>query len=456
MKLQGIRTAILETVHQLWNLSKQQPCSEHCTLKLELSTILGNFESQLPFLKEHDQDAQNLTQKVDKIRLVGNSLPIEDSKNVQKNKSSGLRDYPPRKEDPTQSTSKSDITKSLLQLVSEKGKETDNPSERQVDLKSVEEFLRDREAKLLNEKKQVLERCSELEQSLELLKMEYEQCEDYWTVKLEEEREIFEQEQKISDEKFTELINKMTEYEEQFNSGDKARGEGRLTPIEEKVNLEQQYADLEEEFDQWKLQSQEELDEKEKQISELKTELESKPEKLDVSIQFPEEAQDSSTPFSYHSLDSAATFDVTSTRDSVDADAKVSEPEEPRKKGTRKRRSRQSASSADFSDQMETDISFDDVRWLIKKKTDIGFECKALQKQREKLRQEVAELQSIKEMNDYRVMNSLVVPPVVDIGTMQALYLRIQAQEQRQKDLLACIRHQQQDTMRLLHRKIGF
>ena len=73
-----------------------------------------------------------------------------------------------------------------------------------------------------------------------MLKIEYEECEDYWTAKLEEERQLFEQEQKISDEKFSELIAKMAEYEELISPIDKVKNGGRLSPIEEKFNLEQQ------------------------------------------------------------------------------------------------------------------------------------------------------------------------------------------------------------------------
>jgi len=90
------------------------------------------------------------------------------------------------------------------------------------------------------EKKQLTERCQELERSLDLLKAEYEECEDYWTAKLEEERQLFEQEQKISDDKLAELINKITEYEELISPSDKLKSNGRLSPIEEKFNLEQQ------------------------------------------------------------------------------------------------------------------------------------------------------------------------------------------------------------------------
>ncbi|XP_058826455.1 ninein isoform X2 [Topomyia yanbarensis] len=89
-------------------------------------------------------------------------------------------------------------------------------------------------------------RCDELEASLEQMSKEYEACEDYWQNKVNEERQLFEEEQRISDDKFNELLKKMAEYEEQFaGQGSSKVEDGRLSPIEEKDILEQQYLDLE-------------------------------------------------------------------------------------------------------------------------------------------------------------------------------------------------------------------
>lgn len=122
-----------------------------------------------------------------------------------------------------------------------------------------------------------------------MLRSEYEQCEDYWASKLDEERQLFEQEQKISDEKFAELIEKMAEYEDQFNTTD--RSDGRLSPIEEKSSLESQYNYLEEEFERWKLDTQEEMEKKEQEVEELKAKLDrgKKLSLADISVQFPDE-----------------------------------------------------------------------------------------------------------------------------------------------------------------------
>lgn len=111
------------------------------------------------------------------------------------------------------------------------------------------------------------QRIQELENSLEQMQKEYEACEDYWQSKLNEERQLYEDEQRISDEKFTELLKKMAEYEEQFSSSNDK--DGRLTPIEEKYQLEQQYADLETEVEDFREHARKIFEEKTKEIEQL-------------------------------------------------------------------------------------------------------------------------------------------------------------------------------------------
>lgn len=67
---------------------------------------------------------------------------------------------------------------------------------------------------------------------------EYEKCEDYWANKLEEERRLYDQEQKLSDEKFSELMSKIREYEEMF--GAQEDDSDMLSTIEERGSLEKQ------------------------------------------------------------------------------------------------------------------------------------------------------------------------------------------------------------------------
>lgn len=70
---------------------------------------------------------------------------------------------------------------------------------------------------------------------------EYEKCEDYWAKKLEEERQLYDQEQKLSDEKFSELMFKIREYEEMLGAQEGSTADSdRLSTIEERGSLEKQ------------------------------------------------------------------------------------------------------------------------------------------------------------------------------------------------------------------------
>ncbi|EDV98839.1 blastoderm-specific protein 25D isoform X2 [Drosophila grimshawi] len=129
-------------------------------------------------------------------------------------------------------------------------------------------------------------RCKELENSLEQMQRAYEDCEDYWQSKLSEERQIFEKERHIyedeqmeSDKKFTELMEKVREYEEQFSK------DGRLSPIDERDMLEQQYLELEVETTNLRNNSIRMLEEKSQQISELHCEIEDLRTRLGESVE---------------------------------------------------------------------------------------------------------------------------------------------------------------------------
>ncbi|XP_065355345.1 ninein homolog isoform X2 [Calliphora vicina] len=130
------------------------------------------------------------------------------------------------------------------------------------------------------------ERCKELEASLEQMQKAYEDCEDYWQAKLteernlfEKERQIYEEEQQESDKKFTELMEKVREYEEQFSK------DGRLSPIEEKDALEQQYIDLEAEAEEIRENARKIFEEKSQEIEALQTEIEDLRVRLGESVE---------------------------------------------------------------------------------------------------------------------------------------------------------------------------
>ncbi|KAH8408174.1 hypothetical protein KR222_006150 [Zaprionus bogoriensis] len=129
-------------------------------------------------------------------------------------------------------------------------------------------------------------RCKELENSLEQMQRAYEDCEDYWQSKLSEERQMFEKERQIyedeqleSDKKFTELMEKVREYEEQFSK------DGRLSPIDERDMLEQQYVELEAEAASLRNNSIRMLEEKAQQINALQSEVEDLRTRLGESVE---------------------------------------------------------------------------------------------------------------------------------------------------------------------------
>lgn len=126
----------------------------------------------------------------------------------------------------------------------------------------VQQTLKDK----IKENAELKEQCENLEQAVDLLRNEFDSCENYWSAKLDDERQMFEQEQKISSDKLNELLIKISEYEEQFAS------EGKLPMIEEN-ELEKQYIELEEEFIQFREKTECDLSEKDKQIEELRLKL---------------------------------------------------------------------------------------------------------------------------------------------------------------------------------------
>lgn len=69
----------------------------------------------------------------------------------------------------------------------------------------------------MKEKIELLERCTNLESSIEMLRQEYEKCEDYWASKLEEERVNYDKEQRTLDKKYKKILAELKEYDEYLN-----------------------------------------------------------------------------------------------------------------------------------------------------------------------------------------------------------------------------------------------
>ncbi|XP_060528922.1 ninein-like protein [Cylas formicarius] len=155
-----------------------------------------------------------------------------------------------------------------LQNTNLKEKEVfDQSIQTDFDITFVEERV-----KIMEDENRVLrEKCTELEDCIELLKNEYEKCEDYWQNKVDEERQFFEIEQKISGEKLNEVLIKMKEYEEQYANQDMI--DNRLPPIIEAESLEKQFTDLEQEFETYKIYHEVEMFKKDEEIKILKEKL---------------------------------------------------------------------------------------------------------------------------------------------------------------------------------------
>ncbi|XP_071454569.1 ninein-like protein isoform X2 [Hetaerina americana] len=120
----------------------------------------------------------------------------------------------------------------------------------EMELEELRKKMTDREDSHMKEKGALVEQCKELERSLELMNVEYEKCEDYWQQKLEEERNFYEESQKLMDEKQSSLEQKISEYAELFCQSEKNECGTRLATIEERASLERQVTDLEEECEE--------------------------------------------------------------------------------------------------------------------------------------------------------------------------------------------------------------
>lgn len=125
--------------------------------------------------------------------------------------------------------------------------------------------------KIKKENEKLAMRCKEMEDNLEQMGKEYENCEDYWQSKLNEERLLFDEDQRQSDDKFAELLQKMTELEDQF-AAQTEKNNGRLSPINES-QLESQYIELENEMEELKVHAQSILDERSKEVEKLQLEI---------------------------------------------------------------------------------------------------------------------------------------------------------------------------------------
>ncbi|KAM3959570.1 ninein homolog isoform 1-T2 [Aphomia sociella] len=149
-------------------------------------------------------------------------------------------------------------------VVSEQGSNIENGVDLHNEMDTLKRQMADAERRHDDEKQKLSELIKELEVSLEQLRAEYDKCEDYWNNKLEEERDIYNEEQRLGDERLAELVAKISDYERQFTPAS-----GALPTIDEKCGLEAQVADLEEEFAAYRRSKEEELRVRDTEIARL-------------------------------------------------------------------------------------------------------------------------------------------------------------------------------------------
>lgn len=123
-----------------------------------------------------------------------------------------------------------------------------------TEVKSDNCCKQDKEAE--TESNMLLETNKHLEESLELMRTEFDSMEDYWQKKIDDERLFYEEQLKISEDQFKELEVRMKEYEVLLASMEHTRDDKlyELHPIDEQREKEESVNEWEEEIIQLKLQ----------------------------------------------------------------------------------------------------------------------------------------------------------------------------------------------------------
>ena len=111
-----------------------------------------------------------------------------------------------------------------------------------------EEMLRNVESNYDSRVKELSNKNSDLEESLELMRHEFEEMENYWQKKIEDERSFYDQQIKLEEGHFRDLELKILEYDERF-SIDQPKN---LFTIQEDECLEDEVAILEGELEELK------------------------------------------------------------------------------------------------------------------------------------------------------------------------------------------------------------
>ncbi|KAJ9587226.1 hypothetical protein L9F63_019250, partial [Diploptera punctata] len=329
----------------------------------------------------------------------------------------------------------------------------------------------------------VRDRCNELETSLELLRQEYEKCEDYWAIKLEEERNLYDQEQRLSDEKYSELMNKIKEYEEMLGGQeDHSEDSDRLSTIEERASLEKQFlpgvffTDLEEEFEEYRQRAEMEQNEREEAIQQLRDQLRVIQQqnkyignKLDVAVQV--------SDLENGSWESDRTFvvELDGARKAIQPENNVQYSNKKLNRGTDMMNgysnvknkmvlsSRSSSPQSGLSTCSENVELRTDVVHLHNLRERLHEECQVLQQKKEALLREILDIQASNGHVNGSVGMPFSLPPHwsstpkvggqacrIDLNVLQSMNARLRQQEQQLQHMQLALKQQQKQSESIL------
>ncbi|XP_060881527.1 blastoderm-specific protein 25D [Metopolophium dirhodum] len=144
--------------------------------------------------------------------------------------------------------------------------------------------------KALDEAKRLKDEGTELERGIDALRNEYFECEEYWSLKLEEERKLNELEKKVSEEKLNNLEVKIKEYSDMLEE----TTDNKLPSIDENAELEEQINCIQQEFSSYCVQIEKEMEKLKIENERFKSQIVTPAEKVDREVancQFKEECE---------------------------------------------------------------------------------------------------------------------------------------------------------------------
>jgi len=134
------------------------------------------------------------------------------------------------------------------------GAQSDEISQLRLKIYHLERCLLQAEERYETDKTDLANKNDQLEESLELMKDEFESMEDYWQNKIEDERTFYDEHFRTNEDQFKELEQRIKEYEQLFEPVDDDVKEDveQLYTIEETCSMEVQVSEWEEEINKLK------------------------------------------------------------------------------------------------------------------------------------------------------------------------------------------------------------